>query len=251
MFPVPAWEGASQDRVRKLTDRFIKQARARGDLHTVTRNGWIIDDRGSGDLQFDNGLAGEALLLFHEVDPQRAYLDAAIRSGGWALRQPLSSNFNYNGFTAAFLARLYRATNDRRYRDDAVARVRLGVLPGMIPDGPYAGHWIDPHNERLVYRLIMIRQMAVVVAALDATDPDRAFIAARNAIALTTAEAQMKSGGGPAHPATLMMAYCDARPDRQRSQIERQTIDLILAALQAKRVSFDPAATLCALTARR
>lgn len=250
VFPVPAWEGASQDRVRALTDRFMRQARERGDLHTVTRDGWIVDDRGSGDLQFDNGLAGEALLLFHEVDPEPAYLDAAVRSGAWALRQPLSPNFNYNGFTAAFLARLFRATNESKYRDEAVARIRLGVLPGMIPDGRHAGHWIDPHNERLVYRLIMIRQIAVVLSALGDTDPDRSFIAKRFVTALAAAEAQMKAANGIAHPATLIMTYCDQPPARQRSEIERQTTDHILATLPTKRITFDPAAMLCALTAR-
>ncbi|MFM9864841.1 MAG: hypothetical protein ACKVRO_14660 [Micropepsaceae bacterium] len=249
VFPVPAWEGKSEDRVRTLTDRFVKQARARGDLDAATRNGWIIDDRGAGDLAFDNGLAGEALLLFHAVDPQTAYLDAARKAGEWAMRQPLSTNFNYNGFSAALLARLYQATKDRRYRDEAVARIKLGVLPGMIPDGRFAGHWIDPHNERLVYRLIMIRQMTVVVSALDAADPDRAFIATRAATALAAAEAQMNAAGGIAHPATLIMTYCDKVAAPQRSAIERQTITHILASLPAKRVAYDPAAVHCAMTA--
>jgi hypothetical protein len=248
VFPVPAWEGASQDRVRTLTDRFVKQARARGDLQRVTREGWIVDDGGSGDLHFDNGLAGEALLLFYALDPQRTYLNSAARSGEWTMRQPLSQNFNYNGFAAAFLARLYRATNEKKYRDEAVARIRLGVLPGMIREGRFAGHWIDPHNERLVYRLIMIRQMAVVAEALDANDPDRRFIVTQAATALAAAETQLTAADGIAHPATLMMAYCDQSQNRRQSRIERQTADHIRVSLSAKRLAFDPAAVLCALT---
>lgn len=209
LYPTPAWEGASRDRVRALTDRFVKQARKDGVLAQVVSHGWIIDDQGKGDLQFDNGLSGEAILVWNAVNPQAALLASARAAGDWAMAQPLSTNFNYNGFTAAFLARLGQATGDTRYTDEAVARIRLGVLPGMIVEGPFAGHWIDPHNARLVYRLIMIRQMAVVASALAQGHPDRAYIASRLQKALDAAEDQQRAVKQIAHWDSSVKAYCE------------------------------------------
>jgi hypothetical protein len=249
VFPTPAREGPSDDRVFQLTDKFVKDARKRGDLGRVVRDGWIIDDRGGGDLQYDNGLAGEALLAYYALRTDPDVLSAAIWSGEWAMTQPMSANFNYNGFTAALLARLFAVTKDDRYRREAVARIRLGVLPGMISDGPFAGHWIDPHNERLVYRMIMVRQMFAVVGALPKDDPDRAFISARAAIAKRAIEAQLAQGGGIAHPGTLMTMYCDD-PGAATPEYSMFTFAVqghIAASLLAGEISYDPHAAMCAL----
>jgi hypothetical protein len=254
VYPTPAWEGASQDRVRSLTDRFVKQARKDGVLDQVVSNGWIVDDRGKGDLQFDNGLSGEAMLAWYAAAPNPAFLDSAKRAGDWAMAQPLSTNFNYNGFTAAFLARLGQSTGETRYTDEAVARIRLGVLPGMIANGPFAGHWIDPHNERLVYRLIMIRQLATVASVLPKDAPDRAFIAARLQIALNAAEDQQRAIKKVAHPETSMKAYCalEAVGEIQPKSPDVKAVvrDIVIAGANAIVPRVDPHAFHCALATK-
>jgi hypothetical protein len=251
VFPTPAWEGSSADRVRTLTDRFVKKARKDGVLDKMVRNGWIIDDRGGGDLQFDNGVSGEAILAWHAVSPKPEYLAAAKAAGDWAMAQPLSTNFNYNGFTAAFLARLGPATGDARYTDDAVRRIRLGVLPGMIVDGAFAGHWIDPHNTRLVYRLFMIRQMAVVASVLPTSHPDRAFISARLQMALDAAEDQQRAVQKIAHWGTAAHAYCELARIRdvnpKKPDVVAVVRDFVLARAQDLTPRVDPQAFHCAL----
>lgn len=252
VYPTPAWEGDASSRVSTLTDRFVKRARRDGVLDKVVRNGWIVDDRGAGDLQFDNGLSGEAILAWRFVSPKLDYIASAERSGDWVIAQPLSTNFNYNGFSAAFLAALGQATGDARYLDEAVARVRLGVLPGMIQDGPFTGHWIDPHNERLVYRLIMIRQLAAVAAALPPQSAERAFIAARLQTALNAAEDQQRAVKKVAHPETAMKAYCELTrvPEVQPKSPDVMSIvrDIVLASGKAITPRIDPHAFQCALS---
>jgi hypothetical protein len=252
VFPTPAWEGGSRDRVRQLTDRFVKKARKDGMLAQVVRNGWIVDDRGAGDLQYDNGLSGEALLAWHAVSPKPEYLAAARAAGDWAMKQPLSTNFNYNGFTAAFLARLGAATGEAAYLNEGIARLRLGVLPGMIADGPYAGHWIDPHNERLVYRLLMIRQMAAVAASSPQADPHRAFIAGRLQIALDAAENQQRAVKKIAHRDTAVKAYCELRgaPEVRSASPDVMALARDAVLLSAKDITprTDPHAFHCALS---
>jgi hypothetical protein len=252
-YPTPAWEGPARDRVRRLTDRFVKQARKDGVLNAVVREGWIVDDRdGGGDLQFDNGLSGEAMLAWYAVSPKPEYLASARAAGEWAMAQPLSSNFNYNGFSAAFLARLGAIAGERQYTDEAVARIRLGVLPGMIVDGRFAGHWIDPHNARLVYRLIMIRQMAVVAAALPKGDTDRGFIAQRLQIALDAAEDQQRAVKKIAHWELSAKAYCELTglPEiKSKSPDVRSLVrDAVLVSARATMPRSDPHAFECALT---
>lgn len=253
VYPTPAWEGDSSDRVRTLTDRFVKRARRDGVLETVVRNGWIVDDRnGAGDLQFDNGLSGEAMLAWHAVSPNPDVLASAKRAGDWAMSQPLSANFNYNGFSAAFLAKLGQATGEQRYIDESTARARLGVLPGMIMDGPFAGHWIDPHNERLVYRLIMIRQLAAVATVLPVGSPDRVFISKRLQMALDAAEDQQRAVKKIAHPETAIKAYCElaglAGVASKRPDVMAIVRDIVIASGKAITPRVDPHAFHCALS---
>lgn len=51
-------------------------------------------------------LCGRALVSAWELTGDERYLDAARKSGDWAMSRPLVSNWNYNAFSVGLLARL-------------------------------------------------------------------------------------------------------------------------------------------------
>ena len=127
-------------------------------------DGWIVDDRGDGGLQFDNGLCGVALVEAWEITRDERYLAAARRSADWAAMVPMVSNWNYNAFSAGLLARVARATGDTKYLEAAIEKARIGVLPGQMQ----SGRWFDAHNACAVYHNILLRDLLEVFAALSA-----------------------------------------------------------------------------------
>ena len=173
VFPVPAWKG-KRGRLGELSDRFLERAEKAGRLAALTQNGWIVDDTGSGDLQFDNGVSGVAVLHLFETTREQRYLRSARAAADWASRQPVVPNWNYNSFSVFLLSEVFRVTKDHRYLDAAREKVQLGIYPGQLKSGPQAGRWFDPHNARLVYHFILLRGLAAYAAVLPADDPDLA-----------------------------------------------------------------------------
>ncbi|MFZ4762852.1 MAG: hypothetical protein ACOYK8_08570 [Alphaproteobacteria bacterium] len=170
VYPVPAWR-KKQGRVPALANNFLEKAERDGVLSSVEKEGWIINDRGHGDLAFDNGVVGEAMLrLFHATGNER-YRQSALWAADWALRQPIVPNFNYNAFHALLLAEAYKISGDKTYIKEAIEKLRLGFFSGMVQSGPWRGSWVDGHNARLVYRYIMIRAAVKIVAALPSDTP--------------------------------------------------------------------------------
>jgi len=60
------------------------------------------------------------------------------------------------------LAHAHKATGDARYLNGALRKAEVGVLPGQAPNG----RWLDPHNARTVYHLIILRALHDLAAAL-------------------------------------------------------------------------------------
>ena len=107
-------------------------------------NGWIVEDANHGDLQFDNALAGDAMLSLYEATSDGKYRQGAIRAADWAVQQPIVVNWNYNAFSVFFLADAYRVTGQRRFLESAKQKARFGIEPGQLRSGPHAGHWVTP-----------------------------------------------------------------------------------------------------------
>jgi hypothetical protein len=209
LFPFPAWRGNRQERMHRLSDRFLSQAERAGRLPEVVRNGWVFSDFNEGGLQFDNGLAGEALIRLYERTGDKSYLDGAMKAAQWALAQPLSHNFNYNGFPALLLANVYRVTGDKIYLEAALRISKRGVISGQWQGGAESGNWIDPHNRRLNYRYLMIRQLLAVQEAIEKSgtpDPD---IKNSLIIGLESLERQQRQNGGLGNIYSASEAYCD------------------------------------------
>lgn len=128
----------------------------------MVERGWVIEDLGTGGLNFDNGVCGAVLLQSFVLTGDRRYLDSAVRAGQWAKSRPLALNFNYNGFSGLLLARLYRVTGDHAWLDAAKDIFEFGVLSGQMPNG----RWFDQHNAKIQYHAILCSQITEYLLAL-------------------------------------------------------------------------------------
>jgi len=130
----------------------------------AVQDGWIVLADAEGGTQFDTGVCGVALLTAGATCQRADWTQAGRRAADWALAQRCVPNFNYNAFSAGLLAHAYQATGDARYLAGAIRKTELGVLPGQAPNG----RWLDPHNARTVYHLIILRALHDLWSALPA-----------------------------------------------------------------------------------
>ncbi len=205
VFPFPAVRGHTDDPAFAAADRFLAGAERAGKRADHVRAGWAFDDGADGGLQFDNAECGNALLDLHAAVPDTRWLEAARRAGDWAVARPVARNWNYNSFSVHLLARLAVVTGERRYLDAALAKARLGVLPGQLTSGPRAGRWVDPHNARPAYHYIMLGALAELAGALPAADPARPEIVRALALGLRARNADF-AGPGAANKDKAMEA---------------------------------------------
>lgn len=159
VFPFPIGPGLKpREKVGYIVQRAIKEH------PEMVVNDWIPDDGTDGGLQFDNGLCGRALVSAWHLTQDERYLNAARKSGDWAMKRPLVSNWNYNAFSVGLLARLAKATGNDTYLAAAVKKADTGVLPGQMP----SGRWFDAHNACAVYHNILMRDLLELFHALPA-----------------------------------------------------------------------------------
>jgi hypothetical protein len=148
-FPFPDLRGKNV-RFGDLTEKGV----AAGKMEI--RDGWIVSVDPEGGSQFDTGVCGNALLLASERFENKDWRKAGLRAADWALTQPCCPNFNYNAFSVSLLARAFALTGESRYLEGALKKFRVGVAPGQAPNG----RWLDPHNARTVYHVIILRALA-------------------------------------------------------------------------------------------
>lgn len=167
VFPMPVGPARDpKDKVGRILERLLKE---RPELAV---QGWIVDLPGDGGLQYDNGLCGAALVAAWRATGDDRCLAASKRAADWAARQPLVPNWNYNAFSVGLLAAVAQATGEANYLAAAVAKARLGVLPGQMP----GGRWFDPHNACAVYHNILLRDLLTLYEALPRTDAFRPVV---------------------------------------------------------------------------
>jgi len=95
VIPFPAVRDG-KGRPFEVAERFYRQAEKDGKLDQVVKNGWAVEDFGDGGLQFDNGLAGVALVQVFEATKHDKYKKGALRAADWAAKRPVVTNWNYN-----------------------------------------------------------------------------------------------------------------------------------------------------------
>ena len=186
VFPFPVGPGLNpRDKVGHIVARAIKEH------PEIVVDGWIPDDASDGGLQFDNGLCGRALISAWELTRDEKYLEAASKSGDWAISQPLVSNWNYNAFSVGLLARLATATREAKYLDAAIEKAQIGVLPGQLP----TGRWFDAHNACAVYHNILMRELLELLHALPEDHPFRPTVSDAVTRGLNQAAAETLANG--------------------------------------------------------
>lgn len=154
-FPFPDLRGKNL-RFGDLTERALAQGKAE------VRAGWLVSVDPDGGSQFDTGLAGTALLRAGQLRGQKTWLQAGLRAAEWALTQPCCANFNYNAFSVSLLSQAHAVTGNAVFLEGAWQKYRVGVAPGQAPNG----RWIDAHNARTVYHVIILRALSDLAAVL-------------------------------------------------------------------------------------
>jgi hypothetical protein len=194
--PFPYWRGR-EGRLGMLADRMAQRLERCGGLDAAVRQGWFVVESAPTEYYFDTGLGGETLALLYRKTGERRFLETAVEWGDWAHQQPLSPNWNYNAFIVGFFVELFLATEDAAWLERALDRARFGVLPGLIQVGQDAGHFVDPHNERIAYRVIIARSLAQLSGGLASVQhPALDEIENATQLTITALEAQMRINHG-------------------------------------------------------
>lgn len=140
-FPFPDLRGKNI-RFGEMIERQVQNGVAK------VQDGWVTTPDADGGSQFDAGVCGVALLKAGRLLNDETFLAAGQRAADWAASQKCCANFNYNAFSVSLLAQSGR-------RDAALEKFRLGVAPGQAANG----RWLDPHNARTVYHVIILRAL--------------------------------------------------------------------------------------------
>ncbi|MGV3757219.1 MAG: hypothetical protein ACO1QS_17710 [Verrucomicrobiota bacterium] len=157
-FPFPDLRGKNI-RFGEMTEHLLEQGAVK------IMDGWIVSVDPSGGTQFDTGECGLALLQAGESLGNADWTKAGLKAADWAMKQKCVGNFNYNAFSVSLLAQAYATTKDEKYWQAAWQKWSLGVAPGQVTNG----RWIDPHNARTVYHLIIVRAMNDLLAVIPST----------------------------------------------------------------------------------
>jgi hypothetical protein len=198
----------------------------------VIRNGWAVEDFDDGGLQFDNGLAGAALVRLFEATKDDKYKKAAVRAADWAATRRVVTNWNYNSFSVLLLAEVYRLTGDDKYLAAAKKKTRLGLLPGQLTEGPRTGRWADAHNARPAYHYIMVRGLAALAAVLPKNDPDLPDVVECLRLALLARNPDFEKGIVNADSTVEALVRVKQLPPHVAAKLAKCHTDEVLAALE-------------------
>ncbi len=123
------------------------------DSVNVLKNGWIIDDKGTGEFKFDAGVISNAYYEAYLLTNKANYKSIVVSLGDYFKTLSFNSNYNYNTFVSLGLTRAYQLTNDTSYLNRAIKTIRLSVLPGQLTNG----RWVDGHNANSRYHSIILQ----------------------------------------------------------------------------------------------
>ena len=154
-FPFPDLRGKNI-RFGEMIERQVQAGQV------VVKDGWVITEDSNGGSQFDTGICGVALLRAGEAFGKESWLAAGKKAADWALQENCCGNFNYNAFSVSLLAHQFRLSRDERYLQGALKKVRVGIAPGLAPNG----RWLDSHNARTVYHVIILRALGDLASVM-------------------------------------------------------------------------------------
>lgn len=138
------------------------------DSVNVLINGWIVDDRGTGEFKFDAGVIGGVFAEAYQFTGDTNYRNAALRTAAYCDTLRMNTNYNYNTFQAYALSFGYAlAPQNTDWLLNTDTLLRYSVLPGQISNG----RWMDGHNAKSVYHNIIIHNTAAILMNSSATNP--------------------------------------------------------------------------------
>ena len=231
VLPFPAVRNG-KGRPFEVAEAFYRRAEKNGTLDQVIRNGWAVDDFDDGGLQFDNGLAGVALVHLFEVTSDDRYKQAAIRAADWTISRRVVTNWNYNSFSVFLLAETYRITGDEKYLASARKKALLGLLPGQLTEGPRRGRWADPHNARPPYHYIMVRGLASLAAVMPQDDLNQPRIVECLRLALSARNPDFQKGIFNADSSVEALVLVKSLPLHVSEKLRNSGTDEALAILE-------------------
>jgi len=129
------------------------------DSVNVLQNGWIINDKGTGEFKFDAGVIANAYYEAYTYTGITNYKNIAISIGNYLKPLKFNRNYNYNTFVSLGLTRTYQLNNDITFLDRAIKNIRYSVLPGQITNG----RWVDGHNANSRYHSIIIQNIITTI----------------------------------------------------------------------------------------
>jgi hypothetical protein len=136
------------------------------DSVNVLKNGWIIDDKGTGEFKFDAGVIANAYFEAYQYTGNINYKNIAIAIGNYLKPLKFNLNYNYNTFVSLGLTRSFQLTNDTTYLDRAIVNLRYALYPGQIANG----RWVDGHNANSRYHSIIIQNITPTIQLIPATN---------------------------------------------------------------------------------
>ena len=134
------------------------------DSVNVLQNGWIINDKGTGEFKFDAGVIANAYYEAYNYTGNINYKNIAISIGNYLKPLRFNKNYNYNTFVSLGLTRAYQLNNDITFLDRAIKNIRYSVLPGQIANG----RWVDGHNANSRYHSIIIQNIVPTIQLIPA-----------------------------------------------------------------------------------
>lgn len=224
LFPFPDLRGHNI----RFGEMIEKQA-ARGAVEV--KDGWIVTADPDGGSQFDTGVCGVALLAAGKVYAREDWTKAGLLAADWALKQPCVGNFNYNAFSVSLLAQAFTATGERRYLDGALNKLRVGVAPGQAPNG----RWLDPHNARTVYHVIILRALGDLGQVLSNQDKAEVDAVAKPSIKALLDEFDAMGITVDALPELLALRRLYPDNERLRQAIEHMASVIVAKSTDGKR----------------
>lgn len=136
------------------------------DSVNVLQNGWIVDDKETGEFKFDAGAIANAYYEAYNYTGNIQYKNIAISVGNYLKPLKFNLNYNYNTFVSLGLTRAYQLTNDVTYLNRVIKNIRYAVYPGQIPNG----RWVDGHNANSRYHSIIIQNIVPAIPLISPTD---------------------------------------------------------------------------------
>lgn len=162
-FPFPDLRTYGDPVFTSIIQRFMTNAGA--DSINVLQNGWIIDDKETGEFKFDAGVIANAYYEAYNYTGNINYKNIAIEIGNYLDGLSFNLNYNYNTFSSLGLTRAFQLTNDTIYLNRAIKTLRYSVYPGQIDNG----RWVDGHNANSLYHSIIIQNIVPTINLLPST----------------------------------------------------------------------------------